>query len=331
MSKLSVIVAMGFVNQRNLERPELGDEFDHMAPLAQARSEVELVIVDRAWPSRWDRVKDTMGAMLDRVAYIPPKPSAIVDHGYRAASSMRNSGAIASRGNLLAFIDDFCLLDGGVADEVCRFFAETGKVLCPLFHESVAESIPDDQVQVFSGHSPAVYMCTRQDFVSLNGFDENFDGAYGEEDTEFQNRLDRLLWLRGQNEALRVRRKDLFWRRTWHENGQLPHPRREPWESGRDSGYLRCNPAFFQKVCTPRIERNDTVGNKVPTDEEMQALAEHRCTDTCSLCNGSDRLQQLESYTGMFRVDEQVGLKVQATTETPFVAGCNDPWKDERP
>jgi hypothetical protein len=244
-----------------------------MAPLAQARSAVELVIVDRAWPSRWDRVKDAMGAMLDRVAYIPPKPSAIIAHGYRAASSMRNSGAIASRGEVLAFVDDFCWLGGDVADEVCAFYDENKKILCPLHHERTEEQIPEgDDFQVFSGHSPAVYMCTREDFAALNGFDENFDGAYGEEDTEFQNRLDRLLWLRGQNGALRVRKRGLLWRASWHENGPLPEERTLPWEGASDSQYLRCNISYFRAVCQPRVERNETVGNVVPTPERTSCM-----------------------------------------------------------
>jgi hypothetical protein len=325
---LSVIVPIGFINQKNEERPERGDEFDHCAAIRSATQDVEIIIVDRAYPDRWDHVERAFDGKLGNVMYVPPKPSKVIGFGYRAASSMRNSGALVSTGSVLAFVDDFCWLDGAVADEVCKQYLETGDVLCPLFHDNQEPQIPQGKLQRFSGHSPAVYMCTREAFADINGFDENFDGAYGEEDTEFEVRLDRYLWLRGQNNALRLRRRGLFWKRTWHKNGHLPGPRMVPWPGiDKDNGYLRCNRGYFQAIAHARTERNDTKGNVVPTEEEINKLRHHRCLDTCGVCVRGDREHQLAAYTGLFRTDDTVGERMREPGSRRY--GGFDPWKDE--
>jgi hypothetical protein len=326
-AKLSIVVALGFIYQRNEERPELGDEFDHFTPLRDAENDVELIIVDRAWPKRWGRVEAACAEFPDRVAYIPPRSTAAIRHGFRAASSMRNSGALVASGDLLAFVDDFCLLDGSVADAVCKHFDDHRQILCPLFHENQEAQIPEGSTQMFSGHSPAVYMCTRDDFVAINGFDENYDGAYGEEDTDFEMRLDTLLFLRGGDRMLRVRKRGLLWRRSWHINGHFPERPKFPWGGiNVERAALRCNRAFYRAVALPRAKNNEIEGNYLLSADDAKVLAETPCDPGCSICSREDRPQQVDSYTGVFAPtfssDAMAG-------PVEFRSGCFDPWKED--
>jgi len=281
---LSIIVTMGFDNQVNLGAPEIGDEFDHMAMAADADADFELVIVDRAWPNRWGRVQEALGSMLHRVHYIPPKPCELVDRGYRAVNSMRNSGAMCSRGEVLLYVDDYFQLDARSIERVCEVFEAERKLLCPVYMENFGPGPDVEGLSEFSGHNPGIYMCTRDQFCELGGYDENFDGAYGEADTDFQNRLDRMMWLR--QKGLRFREHGVQFLYTKHANNELPEERRAPWgEPSRSPSYLRCNRAFFRIVSTKRLETNDVVGNRIVSDEEIQRLRDEKCQDDCSICN----------------------------------------------
>jgi hypothetical protein len=326
MRTLSIILPLGFIHQRNEERPELGDEFAHMAPLAEAQCDVELIIVDRAWPYRWQRVEDTLGGMLDRVAYIAPKPSVFVDHGYRAVSSMRNAGAICSSGKVLAFVDDHLILEPRAAEAVCEHYEETGRVLCPVDREDVDARTPEGAASEFSGHNARIYMSRREEFLVSNGYDEQFDGTYGEEDTEWQNRIDQLLVAQHQ---LRQRRRGLIWRWTFHANGRYVQPRTPFWpELEVGTEYLRCNRAYAKFVCERRLRSGESHGNIVPTDEEVARLHGLTCADECRVCRRGDRDKQIESYKTI-PIDDKVAEKMVAWEDRSF-AGSSDPWKDER-
>lgn len=316
MTTLSIIVSMGFVEQKNLfnladnSYGHEGDEFNHMAPLKDAKSDIELIIVDRAWPNRWDRAQEALGDLIEqgRVAYIPSKPSVLFDSGYRTCCVMRNSGAICSTGKLLAFVDDYIWLDPIATDRVCEYFDETGGgILCPVYMKEADLRTPEGPPSDFGGHNSGIYMCTREQFIEMNGWDENFDGAYAEEDTEFQNRLDRLLWLR--RVGFRKRERGLIWPITKHANGIIPQKKVPLLEKIDDGGYLRCNKSYYDIVCHQRIDRNDIRGNVIPSDEDLLALLENKCTETCGICHRSDRESQVASYQGELVVDDLVGQK----------------------
>lgn len=324
MRTLSIILPLGFVNQVP-DANDYGDEFGHMAPLVEANCDVELIIVDRAWPDRWDRVEAMLGAMLDRVAYVPPKPSVFIDHGYRAVSSMRNAGALCSDAHLLAFVDDYLVLEPRATEAVCEHYLTTGRILCPVDRVDGRAPIPQGPASDFSGHNPRIYMSRREDFIATNGFDEQYDGTWGEEDTDWQDRIDRHLYFQHQ---LRQRRQGVIWRWTHHANGSWREKKVPFWPEVGNQSYLRCNRAYFQCVSHPRVEKNNVFGNVVPTDEELDKLRGHICLDGCGVCNRSDREQQIASYKTI-PIDDKISEKMLAWEGRSF-SGKSDPWEDER-
>lgn len=326
MTILSIIVTLGFVDQKAQpgQAREGWDEFDHMVPLADVAGDIELIIVDRAWPSRWNRVEEALGKLLEqnRVVYIPPKKSKLVDNGYRACCSMRNAGAICSVGKLLAFVDDHFYLGADATDEVVRYFCETGGVLCPVARDEIDRRTPEGKPSDCGGHNAGIYMCTREQFVELNGFDEHFDGSYGEEDTEFQDRLDRLMWLK--QTGFRKRHRGLLWPMTLHANGTFPQEQIPFWNGERHGGYLRCNRSYAHSICYPRIQDNRVRANIPLTKEEEVVLRKDACREECSLCHGADRLEQVASYNGLLLPSQDIGLLVAQRMGT--ARGKVDPW-----
>jgi hypothetical protein len=324
MTTLSIIVSMGFINQKNLGDESLGDEFDHMAAVADAQADIELIIVDRAWPTRWPRVQEALASMLDRVLYVAPRRTELMRRGYRAVSSMRNSGAACSNGEVLAFVDDYILLEPKAAEAVCSVWEQKQRLLSPVYNPSTEPE--GEGLHVFSGHNPGVYVCSRADFVALNGFDENYDGAYGEEDTDFEDRLDRLLWLRGSEGALRLRKRGVLFHRTHHENNRHPEDVDRPWPCEHEPSYLRCNRCYFQAVSFRRKEANMVSTNTPLDSKEVERLREHKCCATCGVCRREDRDLQIDSYD-RFVADRRVGDYVSADGKRE--AGAYDPWSDD--
>lgn len=336
MTTLSVIVPMGFVGQ--FIHDEFGndthgpDEFEHMAPLADTEEGVELIIIDRDWPNRWGRVQEVLGVLIDRnvLVYAPPKPGTMIESGYRACCTMRNSGAILSSGDILAFVDDYVSLEGRFVPEIIDHYERTGLVLCPVTLPSIDQATPEGPPSDFGGHNAGIYMCSREQFIELNGFDENLDGAYGEEDTEFQDRLDRLLWLR--QKGYRQRRRGLIWERVEHTNGEFPQETKALWAGqtlmkGRKYkvGNLRCNKSYVQHVSYPRIQKESHYrGNIPPTKEQLAAMRAEPCREDCPRCNDDDREQQLESYLDVLKVDVDISAE-RAACPGPF-CGKTDPW-----
>jgi len=149
MTTLSVIVPLGFVGQyiHDEHGNDTGgpDEFEHMAPLSDAKDGVELVIIDRAWPNRWSRVQEVLGDLIGRGAlvYAPPMPGKLIENGYRSCCAMRNAGAILSSGDILAFVDDYVSLEGRYAPEIIEHFERTGLVLCPVSLPSIDQGTPE--------------------------------------------------------------------------------------------------------------------------------------------------------------------------------------------
>jgi hypothetical protein len=320
MTTLSIIVAMGFPNQESLV-PERGDEFDHMAPAIDADADFELVIVDRAWPTRWPRVQAALEGVLERVMYVAPRRTELLRRGYRAVSSMRNSGAACSNGEVLVFVDDYMHLDPRAIEAMCETWRREQRLLSPVYMEEMQP--PGEGLQIFSGHNPGVYVCSREDFIALNGYDENYDGSYGEEDTDFEDRLDRLLWLRAANDALRVRQRGIFFRRTDHGHNAFPEAMDKPWDYETDPTYLRCNRCYFQAVSFPRKEANRTAANIPLTTDEITRLREHACSDTCGVCRREDRDTQIASYD-RFAPDGLSGERVKVEGHREY--GMYDPW-----
>jgi len=214
--------------------------------------------------------------------------------------------------------------------------------------------------QVFSGHNPGIYMCSRTQFEALSGFSEHFDGAHGEADTEWENRLDRLLdttpgW------GLRLRKHGLMWRRTHHVNGVPPQRRQYPWsdrfpelnlsflaEEGQEwlfqllkrepavslndygkklgSESLRCNRAFYEHVCVPRLKAGEFNTTTELTDQEVERLRTNTCSHHCGVCQREDRECQIQSYFTMPADNRVVEQMARYQERHGQAEPCHDPW-----
>ena len=331
MTTLSVVVPLGFINQYIHDEfgndTGGGDEFYHMAPIMKVKDGIELVIIDRAWPTRWHRVEEELGELVARgaVIYAPPKPSPFVENGYRACCCMRNTGAICSSGDILAFVDDYVMLEGEFVQEIIEHYQRTGLVLCPVCLPKIDQNTPDGPPSDCGGHNSGIYMCSSEQFSELNGFDENLDGSYGEEDTEFQDRLDRLLWLR--QKGYRQRRKGLVWPRVEHTNGDFVQSLVPFWDGQPTKGNLRCNKSYVKNVSYPRIRDSKIRGNIPPTKEMLDKMRASPCTDICPRCNASDREQQIESYADVLRMSPDISSEMSARVAK--LRGKVNPWAME--
>ena len=290
---MSVIVAMGYTGQTNVGHPASGDEFDHLRGVADAKSNIEIVIVDRAWPNRVKRVAHALEPMLARVRYIPPRPTILMKRGYFCVSSTMNSGAVASRGELLMFVGDFLRLNGAVLDEIVKFYYDKGQLLHPVLQSSAHKV--DYEEQIFCGHNSGIKVCTKKQFEATCGWEEAFDGTYGEEDVEFQQRLDLLTEHDG---LVRVRRRGIDLQRSFHINGTTPVRFVPLWTEPVKHGgtNLRCNSAFNHHIVAARIANKDPVGNKPITLEEIERL-KTLCSPSCKRCARADRAKQIVSYS----------------------------------
>lgn len=332
---ISLIITMGFIHQDNTGEPYKGDEFDHLEDIWEATVPLELIVVDRAWPRRWNRMAKVLGWNRDTgLKYIRPKPSPFVDYGYRAVNVMRNSGAIVSEGDVLIFADDYFKIDGVSLDAIWKAWEDDGVLLCPVHRGEYLPPMDHEGDQEFSGHNPGIYMSSYAQFLALGGFNENFDGAYGQADTEWQERLDRLL---DTNESykLRKRRRHLIWRKTDHTNGIFPQQFQYPWhdrfpEIVTTQDNLRCNQAFYHLVIKPRIEAGILDTTLPPTDKEIETLRDNVCSEDCETCNREDRAYQAQSYRTMAG-DHQVPYRMKKFGKMENKpTGKFDPWDGQR-
>jgi hypothetical protein len=285
--KLSVVVALGYTEQRSEGNPALGDEFDHVAPALGAEG-VELILVDRAWPSRWDRVEATCGHHMDRVKYIPPRPTELQRRGYFCVASTFNSGAIVARGHLLMFVGDFLRLNAAVLHAVNVEFDATQQLLHPYIPNWMKLDVRQRR---FTGHNPGVKVCTARQFEIIGGYNEHLDGTSDNDDIEFQIRLDALMLK--ENMPPRIQRLGYELLRTNHANGVFPVPFDPLWPQAIRMR-LRCNQSYVHALSIPRGQRYEYKAPTRLTPEMLDALRRHDCD--CPRCQADDREQQLESY-----------------------------------
>lgn len=321
---LSVTVVMGYTGQTNISAPVIGDEFDHLVAAIGAKHNIELIIVDKAWPSRSKRVVRALEPMLANVRYIPPRPTFLTSRGYFGVSSAMNSGGVCSRGEILMFVGDFLNLQSTILDQVCNAYYEENKLLHPVI-QSQAAAVNTEKEQIFSGHNSGIKVVGRRHFEQTWGWEEYFDGAYGEDDVEWQQRLDVLI--SQENVFKRVRRLGIDFHRSYHENGVMPVPFRPLWEHPvpHKRVDLRCNRVFYQAVVYPRLQNGQFVGNQPLTPDELEALRTAKCTDHCEICNRADRKKQIRSYAMQDLPNIPILMRVMEQT-IGHRHGVLDPW-----
>lgn len=327
---LSIIVPMGHKYQVNTELPELGDEFKHLTPALSCDVPVEIIIVDRYWPERWDFVRKAFEGEPGefwRVHYIPPMPTELLNRNYHTLALSLNSGAIASKGELLLWVDDFFYMDADSLRAVWQYYTEDDILLYPVYKRFFMPQ--DDGLSEFGGHNPGIRLCKRDHFVELNGFDENYDGAYGEEDTDFETRLDFLFARHG---IKRYRKKGVVLRKTEHDHRHPPVDVIPPWKFDRreDVHYLRCNQLYFKFIAYPRALKGELEANRVLTDGDIELLKSNVCSPNCTRCNASirDREHQMSSYK-KYLPHQKVGIWVRDCDVSERVEGCCNPWTEE--
>ena len=242
---------------------------------------IEVVVADAA-PDRLQREgRETIASWghADRAIF-----TLQAHHDRIAISAARNTAAAYARGDLLVFLDDCVeLLPGFVAAAVdvyanglipTRVAIRVGDVVdvdptwrdqgCPM----------DRRTWSLSGQAGSVFVLSREAFLKLNGFDENFDGNWGCEDQEFWARVDRARLRRVGRADLAV----LCWAHS---------------KTPRRAIVRRCRELYAQwAYSSSRIEANRRL-----TDATLDELRRAPpCDPSCELCTAPDRAQQIEVY-----------------------------------
>jgi glycosyltransferase involved in cell wall biosynthesis len=224
-----------------------------------------------------------------------------VHHERIAIAGARNTAAAYARGDLLVFVDDCIELLPSFLEAAAELYSR-GKIptralfttavplanakipTCTLLRNISFDAVdpvwrdkgcPTDLTEwKLSGQAGGVFVIPREVFLYFNGFDENFDGNWGCEDQEFWARIDRA-------KLPRVGRADLAVL-CWVHN-------RAP-----SRGMVRrCRELYAQWAY--RSSRLDA--NRRLSDEMLDELRVSRpCEVTCSLCQASDRAQQIDTY-----------------------------------
>jgi hypothetical protein len=340
--RLSIIVIMGYVGQECLE-PNVRDEIDCLGLLPEVKVPLEITIVDRAWPHRWGRIRQVLGDMLDRVRYVPVRPTEWVRRGMYSVSGAMNSGGICSSGSLLLMSGDHSFYSPRQMDMMYSAWHAENVLYAPVVDFSWGEHQLPEKVESVSGLNVGPRLLTRIMLQEINGWEEAFDGSRGRDDECIDLCLEVLL--REKYDMVRLRHPKLIIHKVRHKNGHLPLKYEPPWTKPvtPDRVRLRCNLAFAQRVVYPRYEARlhrannplpqhviDRIGKgcditrlhhvqHVPPAMLLQAN-QHICC-----CNRKDREQQLETYT-QFEAPDIAGLMDRFEEEFGKQYGCFDPW-----
>lgn len=354
---MSIVVILGFrtEDQKVTDENPIGDEFDHMAKLVRLERPWELIVVDRDYPNRVERMIDVFGRD-GPWRYLPPIQSEWVRRGMWAVSCSMNSGAICSNGELLVMSGDYNVFEKEQFEFIYDGWFKEGKLYQPVVDFIWGNfQIPKKEEPVV-GLNVGPRVVTRTMFKLMNGWDEWYDGSKGVEDEDFDIRMDALI--REGNGAAgigqRFRHPRLVMHKTKHQRGAPPneyrpmwtHPVTPPWYR------LRCNLAYMNRVAVPRTERRD-VGYEAckaslhVSDEEIEKIREgchhedlvvasgvplgqraERNRNICA-CNRPDREKQLRSYSGW--IPTNISWMMDAfewmlRNKSYIVSGQIDPW-----
>ncbi len=146
--------------------------------------------------------------------------ASIIEKGHRGPSYSRNTGAEASSGSVLLFLDDdIDVLPGAIASLFNQFTDGTKAVVGRIIHK--IESDDDDVRQFILGKEnhmdeirktsknnlpfeygrSAMLAVTRDIFLKIKGFDEKLDEYYAWEDIEFCYRVENQTTIKYEHKA----------------------------------------------------------------------------------------------------------------------------------
>lgn len=307
----SITVILGYVGQKSHE-PEVPNEIAALKGLCDVEVPIELIIVDRAWPERWDLITDTLPGMLERVRYVPVRPTQYVEKGMFAVSGAMNSGAICSTGELLLSSGDFSVFTPKQIELMYRGWFDHGKLYAPVVDISWGRFQIPTKIAPVTGLNVGPRLYSRNMLRMIGGWEEALDGSRGRDDETIDLSLDMVLRTMGLE---RWRHPELVIHKARHEGGQMPQVFIPPW-SGTEWKFLRCNLSFAQKVLAPRRARGEFRLNLKVTKDDIAAMREpcditklhevhgvHRSVleqsnQIICQCQRGDRPQQLDSYDG---------------------------------
>lgn len=263
-----------------LHRPEtVYDVFRASVAQQTYDGPIEVIVADTNVP-RLRRESERSGwGSADRLVFTTQ-----TQHDRIAISAARNTAAAYARGELLVFVDDCVELMPSFVEAAVEVHV-SGKVptrvavrvgpvvdVDPVWRDQGCPT--DKRTWAVSGQAASVFVISREAFLKLNGFDENFDGNWGCEDQEFWTRVDRA-------KLPRVGRADLAILCWAH--GRTP----------LRATVRRCRELYAQWAYrSARVDANRRLSDE--TLEQLRRAAP--CSSTCDLCLAPDRAAQVETY-----------------------------------
>lgn len=295
----------------------------------QTFDDFELIVVDHFFEERKHSF-DHLKLPFDW-KYIPPKPSPWHDLEAPTICSDRNSGVILSRGEIIIVLDDCTFpVHAEAFEQIWNFWNEKSILLRPVMDVHRNDFIPmrivEDNLNNWikeqetkcnllevSGQRGGVFIFPAYVYEKINGFDERFDGDFGCEDLDFNNRVDafgtkRFVLKEGQCRFLR-----------------MSHTH----EIQRYYGYI-CNEAYAQWSYRRIWEhREHKAGVKFLDSSDLEGIESMCSLKTCPKFNGCDKeerppgLEYYEKFQPVFNLAEK---RKKMTERYGNVNGVMEPW-----
>ena len=340
--RLSIVVIMGYVGQECLEDGFL-DEIDCLRRLPETQVPLEVTIVDRVWPYRWPRIRQVLDYMLDRVRYVPVRPTEWVRRGMYSVSGAMNSGGICSSGSLLLMSGDHSFYDPKHLEMMFSAWHSQQILYAPVVDFSWGTfQLPEREEEVH-GLNVGPRLLTRTMLQQINGWEEAFDGSRGRDDECIDLCLEVLL--KKEYDLVRLRHPQLVIHKVKHKNGRLPLKYDPPWTTPitPDRVRLRCNLAFAQHIVAPRYKQGQYRANQHLHQHDIDRIGRGcdvtvlhhvervppamllRANQHICCCKRKDRKQQLDSYQ-QFEAPDIAALMDRFDEEFGRQYGCFDPW-----
>ena len=292
---------------------------------SQSYKDFELVMVDRFYNERrYDMDKRKRSFPMK---YIPTKPSPWfeLDKNAITISNDRNAGIIMASGDVIMCIDDCCVpmhtdflkmymehLQRGILLRPILFGYDYSKKPVKIDSDPLVAwraTQPKKEFHEVSGNCPRCYFFPTKTYEDLGGFDQNFDGSWGCEDSDWYKRVDksgikRFITGNGQHHIAVIH----------HKNLRYSH-----------SGYV-CNEAYAQWKYEQIDKLNHVVANQRNLDDTDISAIRLRCQTCPTKCERNEP-PGLELYMKMQRTFSLADQRKDMTKAFGSKTGAFDPWR----